>query len=302
MMDAPRSLLTSISSSDRRLDDAPPISRDCWDPWSAYARVVYTEMLCQMIGRGTFSRVYAVGSYVEKRTSEDMAIRDGLIAPLVNELSLGWDVGVHRMRRGTKLRGGVREFVDICLQVYKMHRLGIVHNDLKPQNIVMYRGKPQIIDFGASRYIREAPVREEVSIWYRSPELCTGRTYDLRSDIWSLGCIYYEMMTGKPLYPHDNVYALVRAHHYKPDGFLRHLLAPKDERWDIVQVLAHFGITVEPLLNPLDRESLAAWFRAQLPDHGDGRAAADIAARVMWGEDVDVKHVKYMCRLKLPRM
>lgn len=259
-----------------------------------------------MIGRGTFSRVYAVGSHVEKRTpleDIDVAIRDGLIAPLVNELSLGWDMGVHRMRRGTPLRGGVREFIDICLQVYKLHRLGIVHNDLKPQNIVMYRGKPQIIDFGASRYIRETPVRdEEVSIWYRSPELCTGSSYDLKSDIWSLGCIYYEMMTGQPLYPHDNVYALVRAHHYKPEGFLRHLLAPKEERWDIIQLLAHFGITVAPLRNPLDRESLAAWFRAQLPDHGDAHAAADIAARVLWGEDVDVKHVKYICRLKLPRM
>lgn len=265
-----------------------------------------------MIGEGSFSRVYAAGRAVEKRTAmrefdlAEVVIRDGLVSPKVNGLSLGWgmtaSLGVHRMKRGGAVRWSVRAFVDLCLQVYELHVRGLVHNDIKPSNIVWCDG-PKLIDFGATRYVRRAPVTEEVSLWYRSPELCTGSHYDLRSDIWSLGCLYYEVMHGAPLFPCDTVYALCRLHaHYEPEGFLRHLLCPVHERWSIVEVLGYFGVRVGPLRSPLPLRALVAYFREQLPDHGDARRASEMVARVMWGEDVEVESalVKYMVKLHLP--
>lgn len=111
--------------------------------------------------------------------------------------------------------------------VHYLHNMNVVHRDLKPQNILVTRdGILKIADFGLSRSleIRVPPYSSEVvTLWYRSPELLMGSTsYKFYVDIWSLGCIIYEMITLEPLFPgesKENQLALIR----KKVGFKKSL-------------------------------------------------------------------------------
>mmetsp|Transcript_24127 Transcript_24127/g.78538 ORF Transcript_24127/g.78538 Transcript_24127/m.78538 type:complete len:204 (+) Transcript_24127:1927-2538(+) len=93
----------------------------------------------------------------------------------------------------------------LLIGMYHCHKLGIIHRDLKPQNILIEKGeKLKIADFGLSRNF-SIPVgkytHEVVTLWYRAPEILLGaRTYSSPVDIWSIGCIFAEMLTGNPLF------------------------------------------------------------------------------------------------------
>jgi len=82
------------------------------------------------------------------------------------------------------------------------HRLGVIHRDLKPQNIMIDKeGDARIMDFGIARLSEQKGAAEEGIIIgtpkYMSPEQAEGKEADQRSDIYSLGIIIYEMVTGK---------------------------------------------------------------------------------------------------------
>jgi len=82
--------------------------------------------------------------------------------------------------------------------------LGIVHCDLKPENILFTDDSYlniKIIDFGASCNDYTNGFFYVQSRYYRAPEVVLGAPYDQAVDMWSLGCIIYELITGKPLFP-----------------------------------------------------------------------------------------------------
>lgn len=84
------------------------------------------------------------------------------------------------------------------------HSKLVLHRDLKPQNLLISRqGQLKIADFGLARPFG-APVRsyspEVVTLWYRPPDVLLGsKFYSTSIDMWSVGCIFAEMVTGRPL-------------------------------------------------------------------------------------------------------
>ena len=97
------------------------------------------------------------------------------------------------------------------------HRLGVVHRDLKPQNIMIdAEGNARIMDFGIARSVETKGQTEAGMIIgtpdYMSPEQAEGKEADARSDIYSLGVVIYEMLTGRTLFTGDSSMSIAVKH------------------------------------------------------------------------------------------
>jgi serine/threonine-protein kinase len=97
------------------------------------------------------------------------------------------------------------------------HRLGILHRDLKPGNIMLTpQGGAKVMDFGIARVLGTSRMTREGNIIgtleYIAPERIKGQEADLRSDIYSLGAVLFEMLTGRLPFEADTDYALMEAH------------------------------------------------------------------------------------------
>ena len=89
------------------------------------------------------------------------------------------------------------------------HKRRVLHRDLKPQNLLIdEKGTLKIADFGLGRAIG-IPVRaythEVVTLWYRAPEILLGaQRYSCPMDVWSVACIFGEMVKKRPLFQGDS--------------------------------------------------------------------------------------------------
>jgi len=94
-----------------------------------------------------------------------------------------------------------------ALQFMSHSKVNIIHCDLKPENILLRhprRSAIKVIDFGSSCFATEKVYQYIQSRFYRAPEVILGAGYDTAIDMWSLGCILYEMHTGEPLFQGRN--------------------------------------------------------------------------------------------------
>jgi serine/threonine-protein kinase len=110
------------------------------------------------------------------------------------------------------------------------HARGIVHRDVKPENIMISSGHAVIVDFGIARAVSVATSDEPITetgfivgtVSYSSPEQASGdRAIDGRSDIYSLGCVLYEMLAGEAPFTGPSPQAILARHMIAPPPDLR---------------------------------------------------------------------------------
>ena len=137
-----------------------------------------------------------------------------------------------RIYEGLSSRNALRITSQLARALDAIHGRGIVHRDLKPANILFRAdGRPVLVDFGLAR---DLTVSSTLTIAgsafiatprYMSPEQCMGKQVDARSDLYSLGCILYEMLTGAKIYDSANAADVIGMHVKAPVPKLAVLLA-----------------------------------------------------------------------------
>ena len=142
------------------------------------------------------------------------------------------------------------------------HKLDIVHRDLKPANLMLLpNGSVKVMDFGIARVLGSSRMTRTGhlvgTVEYMSPEQIQGRETDARSDIYSLGIVLFEMLTGRAPFENDSDYELMRAHMEdlppRPRQFAPHIPQPIEAA--ILRSLSK---------KPSDRFASAAEFRSVL--------------------------------------
>jgi len=115
----------------------------------------------------------------------------------------------------------VRKFAVQILQTLaylsQKNGMGLIHCDLKPENIMVVSSnqtRVNVIDFGSSCFVGEQGSTYIQSRFYRSPEVLLGCPYSTQIDVWSFGCVLFEMYTGRPLFngkdPEDQLMKIVQ--------------------------------------------------------------------------------------------
>jgi serine/threonine protein kinase/beta-lactam-binding protein with PASTA domain len=159
-------------------------------------------------GGSTVALPYIVMEYVEGRTLREM-LRDG--RPL-------------EVSQALEITSGVLSALDYS------HRMGIVHRDIKPANVMLTAGGDiKVMDFGIARALADvsATMTQTQAVigtaQYLSPEQARGETVDARSDLYSAGCLLYELMTTRPPFVADSpvavAYQHVREQPHPPSAF-----------------------------------------------------------------------------------
>lgn len=183
----------------------------------------------------------------------------------------------------------------VCRALAEAHGLGLVHRDIKPANIFCaYRGGEfdvaKLLDFGLAKPTlgagdesTNAALTQEGAITgsplFMSPEQATGeREADVRSDIYSLGCVLYYMLTGRPPYPYSQSVKVIIAHasedvvpprDHNPDlpieleeVVLRCLEKDPEDRFQSVEDL-RLALIEAPLLDGWSSEMAAEWWNCK---------------------------------------
>src|SRR5699024_674418 len=140
---------------------------------------------------------YIVMEYVDGDTLRDLVRSDGPLDP----------------------RRAAAVIADVCAALDFSHRNHIVHRDIKPANVMINRaGEVKVMDFGIARAMSDSTstMTQTAAVvgtaQYLSPEQARGEHVDARSDIYSVGCVLYEALTGQPPFVGDSPVAVAYQH------------------------------------------------------------------------------------------
>ncbi|MFD5674073.1 PQQ-binding-like beta-propeller repeat protein [Streptomyces sp. NPDC127040] len=134
---------------------------------------------------------------------------------LVMENVPGQNLGVV-LEQGLPLVGDVLAWTaQVADALYAAHTVRIVHRDLKPANLMLTpAGSVKILDFGIARYVSTRTMASRVigTVAYMPPERLLGKVGDVRGDLYALGCVLYELLTGRTPFGDLDTPALMYAH------------------------------------------------------------------------------------------
>lgn len=152
--------------------------------------------------------------------------------------------------RKLDIRARLELFCKVCAAVNYAHQRLVVHRDLKPNNILVAQdGEPKLLDFGVAKVVKSTPADGDVTATmglfftplYASPEMLCGQPTTVSSDVYSLGVILYQTLTGR--LPHDE--------HALSPGELISAVITRDPQWPSTSA-------GQPLENDVPPEELAA--------------------------------------------
>jgi eukaryotic-like serine/threonine-protein kinase len=184
---------------------------------------------------------YIVMEYVQGRTLREVLNEDGRLLP------------------GRALQ----VTAEICHALEQAHAAGIVHRDIKPANVMLTEaGQVKVMDFGIARALTGSSTMTQTATvigtaYYLSPEQARGEHVDARSDIYSTGCLLYELLTGAPPFTGDSAVA-VAYQHVREEPIPPSTIEP-DVPPDVDAI-----VLVAMSKNPANRYSSAAEMRADL--------------------------------------
>jgi eukaryotic-like serine/threonine-protein kinase len=194
------------------------------------------------------SQPYIVMEFVAGRTLRDILREGRKILP----------------ERALEITSGVLSALDYS------HRAGIIHRDIKPGNVMLTpSGDVKVMDFGIARAMSDANTMTQTAAvvgtaQYLSPEQARGETVDSRSDVYSAGCLLYELLTGRPPFIGDSPVAVAYQH-------VREQAAPPSEH-DADLPPAVDAIVMKALAKRLeDRYQSAAAMRSDIERYLAGR-------------------------------
>ena len=185
----------------------------------------------------------------------DFGVLDDQTPFLVMELIRG-ETLAERLRRMTCLpiNEAIPIFVQICFGLAYAHGLGVVHRDIKPSNIMILddlplgtEGSVKIVDFGIAKFAAiEGEEKQSLtrtgeifgSPLYMSPEQCSGGGLDHRTDIYSLGCVLFEALTGTPPFIGENALATMIKHQNETPPSLKEASLGKEFPQTLGQIVA----------------------------------------------------------------
>jgi eukaryotic-like serine/threonine-protein kinase len=208
---------------------------------------------------------YIVMEYVDGRTLRDVLKAEGRLHP----------------QRAMEMAA------DICSALDFSHRTGIVHRDIKPGNVMITRaGAIKVMDFGIARAVADNAATMTAThavigtAQYLSPEQARGEPVDARSDVYSLGCLLYELVCGHPPFTGDSPVAVAYQHvremapppsHTNPDvppvldAIIMKALAKNqmnryqsaaDMRTDLLRAMSGRPVQAEPVMNEDERTTV----------------------------------------------
>lgn len=127
-----------------------------------------------------------------------------------------------KVKRGMRPDDALEVMIQIGNALEHAHRKGILHRDIKPENVMFHEsGKAVLVDFGIAKDMASTSSFTQVGAvvgtpHYMSPERCMGKSIDARSDLYAMGVMFYEMLTGRKVFEGRDTFAVSYAHVYEP--------------------------------------------------------------------------------------